>query len=167
MGKKQQVVYLNSGYTHDPAKIKHRRETLLFKMGELLEANNNTLPVSKIGEDATIREIRKNSPATLSQFIRKHPEYFSVEESEQTTDKGPKKVSVVTLVSKPPEPEPLPETPEPDPNDLSAQFPNWVPPNMIAAYKEWWNSWSEDGKDAAAQDAAALQAESVLADALA
>lgn len=107
-GKAQQMVYLaaGGGYSewalNDKDSVEIRSKKLLVKMGELLEANGGAMTVSKLGEDHAVRQLRKGCASSLAVFIRKHTDYFSMEESETTTDKGTTRVLTCHMVSKPP-----------------------------------------------------------------
>ncbi|CAK0806770.1 unnamed protein product [Prorocentrum cordatum] len=64
-GKSQPTLYISPGRQHmkgpplDEATRQYRTEMLLFKMGELLEAQGGSLPVSKLGQDERPFELRQ------------------------------------------------------------------------------------------------------------
>ncbi|CAK0910699.1 unnamed protein product [Prorocentrum cordatum] len=177
-GKFMQMVYLSDGYHTTPINevtLKQRTERLLFKIGTILKATDSGgLPVSALGADPAVRDLRKGVAAGLKQFLQKHAGHFRLEDADATSEKGePMKVLTCHLVEMPPEPPPPPE-PEPGAEE-AADGTQWV---AAQAALEWpgaraqdawasqgqWGSWvGVGGNGDAALDAAGKQAAVALA----
>jgi len=159
-GKSQPTLYISPGRQHmkgpplDEATRQYRTEMLLFKMGELLEAQGGSLPVSKLGQDIVVRELKKGIQITIVQLLKKHTDHFNLEETEITTENGQKRVLVASVVERPLEPDPMPEPDPSAPVDEEAaegeaaqaqeEYPGQCPPwaaEWLGMMQDWWSSW--------------------------
>jgi hypothetical protein len=158
-GKPQQMVYINAGVTSSQApmpkgNVEKQTARLLWRIGDMLdEADNKKLPISKLGGDAQVRQLRRGLPgaaASLSAFLKKNESFFTVEEVETPVGDAaadpPKTQKEIwcLLVAKPPEPAPEEEEETPEKTEENQALPPWMA-HMQAAMEEWCQSW--DGKE--------------------